>query len=274
MVSGRPIHLGCGEPVLLLHPFLSSQRVWQTVADFLAGTGRYEVFAPTLMGHHGGPPLSGWFPNPATLVAYLERQLDELGWPTAHIVGNSLGGLLAFNLERRGRARSVTAIAPAGGWSSRWSPLKFAVLGKGLIALPVVAVLARLAPGPLGVLVSHRMAGERISAADVIQLMDDVTHCPASYRMALSSLLLPGLTELASTAVPTQIVFCGNDKVIPASKFGRHFIASLPAETPVKWLEGAGHVPMVEDPHRIAELIADFIDQLKSAKQAVRETVS
>ena len=51
-----PIHLGSGEPVLLLHPFLISQLVWETVAEQLADTGRYEVFAPTMAGHNGGPP--------------------------------------------------------------------------------------------------------------------------------------------------------------------------------------------------------------------------
>ncbi|EUA44084.1 hypothetical protein I552_0314 [Mycobacterium xenopi 3993] len=47
------------------------------------------------------------------LADHVERQLDELGWNTAHIVGNSLGGWVAFELESRGRARTVTAIAPA-----------------------------------------------------------------------------------------------------------------------------------------------------------------
>ena len=49
------------------------------------------------------------------LADHVERQLDQLGWDTAHIVGNSLGGWVAFELERRGRARTVTGIAPAGG---------------------------------------------------------------------------------------------------------------------------------------------------------------
>ena len=47
----------------------------------------------------------------------VERRMDALGWDTAHIVGNSLGGWVAFELERRGRARTLTGIAPAGGWS-------------------------------------------------------------------------------------------------------------------------------------------------------------
>ena len=60
-MTRAPIHLGSGEPVLLLHPFLISQLVWHKVAPQLAGTGRYEVFAPTMAGHNGGPRAGTWF---------------------------------------------------------------------------------------------------------------------------------------------------------------------------------------------------------------------
>ena len=124
-----PIHLGSGEPVLLLHPFLCSQEVWTNVARNLADTGRYEVFTPTMVGHYGGPRTRSWLLGTHAFADEVERQLDALGWETAHIVGNSLGGWVSFELERRGRARSLTAIAPAGGWSDM-SPVKFEIVGK------------------------------------------------------------------------------------------------------------------------------------------------
>ncbi len=43
--------------------------------------------------------------------------MDEAGVETAHIVGNSLGGYVSLQLASRGRARSVAALAPAGGWA-------------------------------------------------------------------------------------------------------------------------------------------------------------
>ena len=94
MTTRAPIHVGSGEPVLLLHPFLISQLVWETVAQQLADTGDYEVFAPTMAGHNGGPRAGTWFLSSSVLADHVEQQLDELGWNTAHIVGNSLGGLL------------------------------------------------------------------------------------------------------------------------------------------------------------------------------------
>ncbi len=77
---------------------------------------RHEVLAPTLPGHAGGPPLPDPLSTQALLDA-LERMLDDAGLATAHFAGNSLGGYLALHLAARGRARSVVALAPAGGWT-------------------------------------------------------------------------------------------------------------------------------------------------------------
>jgi pimeloyl-ACP methyl ester carboxylesterase len=43
--------------------------------------------------------------------------MDEAGFPTAHIVGNSLGGYVVLQLAARSRAETVVALAPAGGWA-------------------------------------------------------------------------------------------------------------------------------------------------------------
>ena len=86
-------------------------------------------------GHNGGPhgPLvpghSGHWPTTSS------ARWTRWAGSTAHIVGNSLGGWVAFELERRGRARTLTAIAPAGGWR-HYSPAKFEIVGKFLAGAP------------------------------------------------------------------------------------------------------------------------------------------
>src|ERR1700727_821399 len=116
-ISSSLYRAGDGEPVLLLHGFTGHWRHWRPVlADLVA---RYEVIAPTLAGHNGGPayPSGMSLKKVADAGDSLERHLDELGVGTAHFVGNSMGGSLALELAKRGRARSVVAIAPAGGWT-------------------------------------------------------------------------------------------------------------------------------------------------------------
>jgi pimeloyl-ACP methyl ester carboxylesterase len=102
MTQRAPIHLGFGdgrrqpgsggEPILMLHPFLCSQNVWRAVAEQLADTGRFEVLTPTMIGHHSGARAGTWLLDTAALVDDVERRMDQIGWDTAHIVGNSLGG--------------------------------------------------------------------------------------------------------------------------------------------------------------------------------------
>ena len=110
--------------------------------------------------------------------------MDALGWDTAHIVGNSLGGWVAFELERRGRARTLTGIAPAGGWtpaspprSTRsWSsscrlPVWLCTLG-ARPACPEAAVRRQLASLPVSA------TADGLSDEDWLDIIDDVTHCP------------------------------------------------------------------------------------------------
>lgn len=267
MTSRAPIHLGSGEPVLLLHPFLLSQTVWDDVARRLADTGRYEVFAPTMAGHNGGRYAGTWLLSSAVLADHVERQMDELGWKTAHIVGNSLGGWVAFELERRGRARSVTGIAPAGGWT-RWSPGKFLVIGKFIALMPVLFAARLLGQRALQLPFSRQLATgplsgspDGLSERQLSGVVDDAAHCPAYFQLLVKALLQPGLLELAETAVPTHLVLCEKDRIFPPRRFSRHFTDFLPKGTKVTTLDGVGHVPTLEASERVTEVIRDFLDQ-------------
>ncbi|NVN50607.1 alpha/beta hydrolase [Mycolicibacterium hippocampi] len=267
MAPREPIHTGSGEPILMLHPFLCSQNVWRTVAGQLADTGRYEVFAPTMLGHHGGHRSPTWLLHTDMLVDDVERRMDQLGWETAHIVGNSLGGWVAFELERRGRARTVTAIAPAGGWSQH-SATKYETVLKFILGGPALIAARLLGPRILTLPFARRIATLPVSGpadgppdADLHALIDDATHCSAYLQLLVKTLRMPGLLELANLGAPTQLVVCEKDRVFPAPRGHRYFINHMPADTQVIEFDGVGHIPMLEAPGRVTEVIADFVDQ-------------
>lgn len=266
--------------MLLLHGFLMSQTVWEPVAPQLADTGRFEVFAPTMAGHNGGPYAGTWLLSSSVLADHIERQLDELGWDSAHIVGNSLGGWVAFELERRGRARSVTGIGAAGGWT-RWSPVKFEVIGKFIAGMPMLALARLFGARTLQLPLSRRLATlpltaspDGISERQLSVVVDDAAHCPAYFQLLAKSLTDPGLLKLANTAVPVQLVLCEKDRVVPASRFNRHFTEFLPSGTRITELEGVGHVPMFEAPDRVAEVISGFIDDCTRPARVVEPPAS
>ena len=80
---------GAGPPLVLLHGFADTWRTWELLLPTLER--HHDVLAPTLAGHAGGPPLGGDATEDALLDA-VERAMDEAGFDTAHLAGNSLGG--------------------------------------------------------------------------------------------------------------------------------------------------------------------------------------
>jgi pimeloyl-ACP methyl ester carboxylesterase len=116
MFSGfTPSHRGgTGSPLLCLHGFMDTWRTWELVLPMLER--QHDVLALTLPGHAGGPSIDATL-SADTFVDAVERSMDAAGLELAHLVGNSLGGYVAFRLAARGRAASVVAFAPAGGWA-------------------------------------------------------------------------------------------------------------------------------------------------------------
>ena len=258
---------------------MMSQSVWKGVAPLIAETGRYEVFAPTMLGHNGGAK-GPFFLSSGALADDIERRMDALGWETAHIVGNSLGGWVAFELERRGRARTLTGIAPAGGWR-HFTPVKFEIVGKFLAGMPIwlvtLAFGQRVLKLPFTRYLTHLPVSARpdsLSDEDLRQIIDDVSHCPAYYQLLFKSLTTPGLLDMADGSVSTHLVICEKDRVLPHPRFTRLFtsrLAGASSDTQITHLDGVGHIPMFEAPRRVADLIVDFTDRY--AKQPPHEAI-
>jgi pimeloyl-ACP methyl ester carboxylesterase len=174
---------------------------------------------------------------------------------------------VAFELERRGRARTVTGIAPAGGWH-RWSPTKFEVIAKFVGGMPVWVLAHLLGPRLLRLPMSRRIgtlpisgSPDGISEPELLAVIDDLKHCPAYFQLLIKALLSPGLVELAQTGVPTHLVLCEKDRVFPGPRSHRYFKAQLPAGTRVTELDGVGHIPMFEAPERVTDVITSFLDE-------------
>jgi pimeloyl-ACP methyl ester carboxylesterase len=109
---------GAGEPLVLIHGIGSFFQVWEPVLPALEA--EREVIAIDLPGFGASAVLDGGRePHPVALAAAVAAFLDGLGIADAHIAGNSLGGWVALELAKLGRARSVCALSPAGFWNRR-----------------------------------------------------------------------------------------------------------------------------------------------------------
>jgi pimeloyl-ACP methyl ester carboxylesterase len=105
---------GDGPPVALLHGIGHDRHAWDPVTGLL--TPHRDLVLVDLPGH-GASPLRDGVLGVAELTASVEHLLSELGLERPVVVGNSLGGAIALELARRGRARAVVALSPIGFWS-------------------------------------------------------------------------------------------------------------------------------------------------------------
>lgn len=254
------VRAGAGEPLLLVHPFLTSHDVWADVVPTLAE--EFDVLAVTLPGHWGGPALRRRDVSLAAFADGLEAALDDAGWDTCHVAGNSIGGWLALELARRGRARSVTAIAPAGGWR-RLSTAQLRV-GLKFLAIAPLALVGRLS-GDLGrhlaparamalrIVAARRRSVSRERADNFLRA---ASNCSAFLPYVWSDLRRGGITGLDRVDVPVRLVLCEEDWLLPPDPYGVPFVRELGGADVVR-VPGVGHVPMLEAPDQVARLVAE-----------------
>jgi pimeloyl-ACP methyl ester carboxylesterase len=273
-ISPALYRAGSGEPVVLLHGFSGAWHHWRPVLGELVA--RYEVIAPTLAGHDGGPPYPLSSPlSFAGATDSLEHHLDELGVDTAHFVGNSMGGALALELAKRGRARSVVALAPAGGWTQ----------GDGE-AQRLAAFFTRqfritraLAPRMAGILRRPSMRriglrdvmrhGELVAPADAVAITRSSLRCAVA-QIGIDALRADrdlSLEDLDRIACPVLLASPQFDRILPPERHAPRLRREIPGVEPVT-LAGCGHVPMWDDTRLVVQTISEFVD--RHASRAAR----
>jgi pimeloyl-ACP methyl ester carboxylesterase len=243
---------GRGEPIVLLHGIGAELCVWEPVLDRLAE--RLDVIAVDLPGFGQSPPLpEGVTPTPRALADSVAAFMDELGIGSAHLAGNSLGGWLALELGKTERARSVTALCPAGLWGAPLDP-------EGAPARGGAQRAARAVRPILPLLLASRRA-RRLALAHVVAHPDRVPRAAATrmvgsyarataYEATNAAMRQGHFTGATRIGVPLTVAFGEHDRLI------RPVRLRVPgARTLV--LPGCGHIPMWDRPDLVSELILE-----------------
>lgn len=250
---------GGGEPIVLLHGIGHHWQAWEPVLTLLAAS--HEVIALDLPGFGASPALPpGHSYDRGGVLPLLTATLSALGLERPHVVGNSLGGLLALDLGLHGRASSVTALSPAGFWTEperRYATGVLRGMRAGARAMPdaLVARLARTAAGRAALTSSiYAHPGRRSPDAVVAET--------AALRDA------PGFTETLAASRRPDTLFTSDVPDIPVTigwgdrdrlllpRQGVRAKKTIPGARLVR-LRDCGHVPMSDDPALVARVVLD-----------------
>jgi len=187
-------------------------------------------------------------PSIQALADGVAEQLDQAGIDRAHIVGNSLGGWIALELARRGRARSVVLFGPAGAWRSA-TRMTAVAIGMRL-SFVLLARQAHRADA-----IARRRWARRLLLATQVEHPDrvDPAEFAASIRAMKDSPVVGPLLRVitkhpleylpSDRDCPIRVVWAERDRIIPFERNGLPLLERVPGAELVR-LPGVGHVPM------------------------------
>lgn len=245
---------GRGLPVVLIHGFPLSRKMWQPQVAALAKAG-YRVITPDLPGFGESPPLIG----PASMAAYADAViglLDQLGIDRAVVGGMSMGGYVLLDLVERYPQRLTAALflvtraaADDAAGRVRRGDLAGAVRGGDREVVPDAFEKLLFAPGIL------QKRPELVAA--VRKWMD--TAAPEGVVGGLLAMRdrKDYLALLPSFNLPALVIGAAQDLAVPPSH-AEALAAGLPAAK-LHIIPNAGHMVNLEQPEVFNRTLLDFL---------------
>ncbi|MBW8636997.1 alpha/beta hydrolase [Hoeflea sp. WL0058] len=194
--------------------------------------------------------------NFETLSEKLGQFLDVKGFERVHLVGHSIGGMIAMDYALRcpDQVASLVLIATTSAFGGRDPEFKEKFLEQRLAPLEtgnsMRQVAERLVPTMIGLSASSAV----IDAA--IDWMADVP--VETYRAVLECLVAFNRRDgIANIDCPACLIAGGEDRTAPAKTMER--MASKMREAEFHLVENAGHLVNVEEPEKTNQIISDFL---------------
>lgn len=242
--------------IVLVHGFTGSKENWLPLMRALSGS--YRLIAPDLPGWGQSERLAGADYGPVSQAERLAAFLRRLPEPPAMLVGHSMGGQIAGLAA----AAHPGLVPRLGLLSSAGVRFKDNAFGAAVLAgdnpfevtnraelrryLNIVFADPPFVPWPVDTaLVRRRRADVEFEQS----VLDGIGRGPEAFALQES---------LSRIAAPTLLLWCRDDRVIDVSAMDI-FREGLSLSRGVL-LAGCGHMPMMAQPERVAEMVTRFLN--------------
>ncbi|WP_165956794.1 alpha/beta fold hydrolase [Kribbella antibiotica] len=238
---------GEGEPVLLINGLGSCSASWFRVLPALRD---YRV----ITFDNRGVGRTGHRPEPfdlATLASDAIAVLDAAGVTRAHVLGLSMGGLIAqeFALSHPDRVSSLMLVSTHAG------------IPHLTVAASAVATMAALPPGERSRALAPLLYVDQTPAAEIARDEEVASAIPTTSEGLRSQLVAAApwdrYADLHQLAVPVLVLHGREDRLVPLSA-GEKLAAAIPHSELVV-VETAGHRLFTDQTTTAMDAIADFL---------------
>lgn len=259
VLRGGPDNPAKAEPLLYLHGAAMENEFWLPFLSALAD--RYELHAPSHPGFLDSEGIDD-ITSIDGFVDHYRDYIDAMGWKSVNIVGLSFGGWIAAELATRhpSLVKNLVLVDAAGIWiKDRPITDVFAIdafahperVRNILFADPGSALAMMAFPDP-------GLDGKPRFPPDEV-LLKTIKAFAALAKVSWNPLLHnPELEKrLHRIEAKTLIVWGEQDGLVPVA-YGEKYARLIPAAR-LQLVDGAGHLPPLEQPERFVTALRDFL---------------
>jgi len=245
---------GTGQPVVLVMGLAYPSDMWFRVGPVLAQTHRVLRSDNRGAGRTGDAPGAPY--TVETMADDVLAMLDEAGEASAHVVGVSMGGLIAQEIAMTApeRVRSLVLAATHPGVAHAvWDPQALALLSNRGRLTPAEAAEASV---PF-----NYAAGTPRSRIEEDWAVRLPLACSAAGYLAQAhgTARWSGLGRLPSLRVPTLVVHGEGDRLVPTAN-GRTIAQAVPGAELVV-IADANHLFFTDQPERTNEVLLGWLSR-------------
>lgn len=254
---------GDGKPLLLIHGYGAGMWVWEKQIEALSQS--YRIYVLDLIGHgfSDRPKVSY---TPETYIHFLRDFMDGVGIEKATLIGNSMGGGIAWAMailypERVDRLVLINCVPPDVLHQVKNESFRTLVAIKDIPILPYLVIAAR-GKNSIRWILLECVSNIKLITLEVVSRQYPLSKIKGStwvlystFKHAEEALKLKD--QLSMIHKPTLFIWGERDLIFPP-QVGE---ALHQAITGSKFLrvEKSGHIPMWETPDEVNQAILDFL---------------
>ncbi len=262
-----------GRPVVFVHGYMMGRSLWQPLAERLAARGFLCVAATWPLGAHTEATRRDAELTIEAIAAMVGELLDELSLENVVLVGNDTGGAIAQVVATTTPTRLGGLVLTSCDAFEHFPP----PILKPLIAAAKFPPAFWAALQPMRTKLGRGRGYGALAHADIEGLASDWVKPALSDRAVREDLrrltasldqqtTLTAAARLPQFTKPALIAWSADDAFFPLDD-GRRLAAALP-DSRLEVIDQSKTFSMIDQPERLAALIADFADAHASRRAA------
>jgi len=256
---------GEGEPLILIHGYGAAIWVWEKQIEILSR--HYRVYALDLIGH-GFSDRPKMTYTPEAYIHFLKDFTDGVGIERATLIGNSMGGGIAWAIaalfpERVERLILINCVPPDVLDQVRNDSFRTLVAIKDIPLLPYLVFISRN-KNSIKWILQECVSDIKLITPEILNRQYQLSRIKGTTWVLYSTFKnakdTPKLKDLLSRIDhPTLLIWGERDIIFPPS-VGESFHQAIRGSK-FQVIEKSGHIPMWETPEATNEAILSFLRQ-------------